>query len=318
MVEQINNPLISVIMTTLNSERYVKEAIESILAQTYTNWELLIVDGGSVDGTVDIINIIKDPRIELCICDGLRRSAQLNYALHKTAGEFIAIMDSDDISMPERLEKQLDFMRSHKNVTILGSYAQLFSDLHNHIKLLKSPATHEKILHSLMTQEAPFFPTLFFQNVELPYFDEQLSKNVDIEWYVRAAKKAIFANLPVPLVKVRERAGSLSRTPDENNNRVLINAIEKYCTDQINQSPNDSEKELYCLWMGVVNYYYGTFDKTKSYLQKYFTTHNYDSLAVRYWLPAAIIPDKLLHKLRRSVLMHHIADYFRVFYRMFH
>ncbi len=109
----IDMQLVSVIMTTLNSARFVTEAVESILNQTYQNWEMIVVDGGSTDETINILRKYSDTRIHLFVCDGLKRSAQLNYAMQKAVGEYIAIMDSDDCALPERLEIQLQYLKAH-------------------------------------------------------------------------------------------------------------------------------------------------------------------------------------------------------------
>ena len=87
-------------MTTLNSARYISDAVQSIILQTQQDFDLFIVDGGSSDGTIEKIKAFTDSRIRLFQCKELRRSAQLNYGLTKAAGEYIAIMDSDDIALP--------------------------------------------------------------------------------------------------------------------------------------------------------------------------------------------------------------------------
>ena len=109
----MKNPLISIITPTFNSEKFIIEAIQSAQKQTYTNWEMIIVDDCSSDKTVSVISEIAqlDKRIQLFIIEknsgaGVAR----NVALSKTAGRYIAFLDSDDLWMPTKLEKQLNFM----------------------------------------------------------------------------------------------------------------------------------------------------------------------------------------------------------------
>ena len=106
--------LVSVIMPAYNCERFIKQSIDSVLAQTYTNWELLIVDDCSTDRTADIISSFSDPRIHYQRNDQNRRCAYTrNQAIKQAKGRYIAFLDSDDIWLPEKLERQITFMQTH-------------------------------------------------------------------------------------------------------------------------------------------------------------------------------------------------------------
>lgn len=117
-----NKGLVSVIMPSYNSEKYIKDSIESVLNQTYPFWELLIVDDCSIDNTVDIIKSFKDERIKLFQND-VNSGAALsrNWALREAKGKWIAFLDSDDIWLPTKLEKQLIFM-------VENNYAFTYTD----------------------------------------------------------------------------------------------------------------------------------------------------------------------------------------------
>ena len=118
----MNKPLVSVVMPVYNREKYVGAAIESILAQTYTNFEFIIVDDGSTDHSVDIIQSYHDPRIRLIqLPQNLGVSQARNTGNALARGNYIAVMDSDDISLPSRFEKQLAFLSRHPDIGICGS-----------------------------------------------------------------------------------------------------------------------------------------------------------------------------------------------------
>lgn len=140
-------PIVSVIMPAYNVANYIGEAIESILQQTFTDFELLIIDDGSVDNTLDIIKgyLLLDSRIRIIenvSNKGLPYTE--NLGLKEAKGEYIAIMHSDDIALPDRLEAQVAFFKIHGDVSILGTqmqylgteYCTSYPTFHNDIKVM--------------------------------------------------------------------------------------------------------------------------------------------------------------------------------------
>lgn len=120
-LNDLNNPLISVLMPAYNAEKYIKEAIESILNQTFSNFEFIIIDDGSIDATEEIIKSFKDSCIVYIKNEkNLGLIKTLNKGISIARGEFIARMDSDDISMPQRFELQLDVFKKYKGVDIVN------------------------------------------------------------------------------------------------------------------------------------------------------------------------------------------------------
>ena len=111
-------PVVSVVMPTLNAEKYLAEAIDSILKQTFSDFEFLIIDGGSVDKTVSIIKSYQDKRIRLLNGSGKNIAADLNIGLEAAVGKYIARMDADDVALPERFAKQVDFLDAHPECSI--------------------------------------------------------------------------------------------------------------------------------------------------------------------------------------------------------
>jgi len=102
------NPTISVVMSVYNGERFLREAMDSILAQTFTDFEFIIINDGSTDGSREILESYDDPRIVLVHQDNKGLAAALNRGIEMARGEFIARMDADDVSLPERFERQLE------------------------------------------------------------------------------------------------------------------------------------------------------------------------------------------------------------------
>ena len=119
-------PRVSVLMSVYNGEKYLSEAMDSILEQTYKNWEFIIIDDCSADGTADILSAYarRDPRIRVYRNErNLRLPGSLNRALAFAQGEYIVRMDADDISRRDRIEKQVAFMEQHPGIALSGSRA---------------------------------------------------------------------------------------------------------------------------------------------------------------------------------------------------
>ncbi len=128
MVEAVSGvsgrqPRVTVLMPVYNGERYLREAIGSILGQTFGDFELLIVNDGSTDASESIIRSHDDPRIRLVTNEAnLRLTATLNRGLALARGQYLARMDCDDISLPERLGKQVAFLDAHPEVAVVGTW----------------------------------------------------------------------------------------------------------------------------------------------------------------------------------------------------
>ena len=125
--EQI--PMISVVMSVYNGEKYIREAIESILNQTFSDFELIILDDGCTDHTEEIIKEYTDKRIRYTKNPGnLGLAGSLNRGLELARGKYIARMDSDDVALTDRLQKQVDYMENHPDVILLGGQSELLQN----------------------------------------------------------------------------------------------------------------------------------------------------------------------------------------------
>ncbi len=118
-------PKVSVVMAVYNGERYLRQAIDSILSQTFTDFEFIIIDDGSTDSTADIVHSYGDPRVRrMKNAENLGLARSLNIGFDTASGEYIARMDSDDVSLPERLQKQVTYMDEHPEIAASGTWAR--------------------------------------------------------------------------------------------------------------------------------------------------------------------------------------------------
>lgn len=140
-----NKELVSIIMPAYNASNYIQESIDSVIAQTYSKWELIIVDDGSIDGTSEIIkrNILHESRIKLFYQENGKQGKARNLGLKNAEGEYVAFLDSDDLWMPEKLETQLEeIVRYNADLVFSDSYI-FFDD--NSINIKSSMNTSNDI-----------------------------------------------------------------------------------------------------------------------------------------------------------------------------
>lgn len=210
-------PTVSVIMPVYNAGSYLREAIESILNQTFADFELLILNDGSTDGSAQVIASYQDPRIKAIDQDNQGLRATLNTGIRMSTGKYIARMDQDDLSLPERLQKQVDFLETHPQHVLVGTtYA--YVDVHGKV-IGAFPALLEDadIKRELLTKSSFGHGTVMFRSSALragSYWYDTHAKHVeDYDLWLRFAVAGKFANLPDVLYLWRE---SPTNTTSEN------------------------------------------------------------------------------------------------------
>lgn len=208
-------PKITVLMPVYNGEKYLQEAINSILSQTFSNFEFLIIDDGSTDHSYKIINAYKDKRIRVIqnkFNIGLEKT--LNRGILLAKGEYIARMDCDDISLPTRLQKQIDYMDANPHVTVCGTHAEIFGSKAN---IWTPPVSHHQIKCCLLFNSALIHPSVIMRKKEiinnhLMYDESQkFERAEDYELWVRISKNHKLANIGEILLRHRIQASSVGR-----------------------------------------------------------------------------------------------------------
>lgn len=211
-------PLVSVLMTVLDSLPFVGEAIASILDQTFEEFELIIVDDGSHDGTWDevVAWLARDARVVARRNPETKGTSRaLNQALALARGEFITRQDGDDRSVPERLALQVGFLRVHPEVGALATAVVMMDGKGNSLGVWKSPERNDEIQQLLLDRMCLCGPTLMIRRQALQRagfrFDEELSYSEDYDLCLRLAEVTELASLGEPLYMYRQHAGSVSR-----------------------------------------------------------------------------------------------------------
>jgi len=200
-------PRVSVLMSVWNGERYLRQAIDSILGQTFSDFEFIIVDDASTDSTEAIMQSYHDPRILLLKNEhrvGFVRS--LNRGLLIGTGEYIARQDADDISLPERITKQVDYLDRHPEVGLLGTWTEAIDEQGAFIGEWRTPVTNGLIQWSLLFGTCLAHPSIMMRRSTVEKagaYDERMSQSEDYELWCRMSSQTQVANLPEVLVQRR-------------------------------------------------------------------------------------------------------------------
>ncbi len=227
---------VSVILPAYNSQKYIKEAVSSILAQTFSDFTLYIINDGSSDNTLQILNEFKDKRINIVSNDGNRGLIySLNRGLeYSKDSEYVARMDADDIALPNRFEEQIKFLDNNPSVGVLGTAVEYFSDNNSSIKKMYRPNNHSKILSTLLFYNPIVHPTVMIRNSAMAgdKFPEDLPKYEDYALWINLTTKTSFANLEQVLLKYRQHEMSITHSySEEMGSNLLANEtlLSRYC-----------------------------------------------------------------------------------------
>lgn len=199
-------PLVSVIMGAYNEERFIHQAVASILNQTFRDLELIIIDDGSTDQTAKILSAIEDPRVKV-ISSRERKglTASLNMAISLTGGRYIARMDADDLSEPTRLEEQIDYMERFPELGLIGSWYLIIDE--NDRPLWERPLPTSQQLKETILEWNPFChgSVLFRKEVvnRVGFYRTEFKYSQDYDLWLRIKEHYDIDNIPKYLYKWR-------------------------------------------------------------------------------------------------------------------
>jgi glycosyltransferase involved in cell wall biosynthesis len=210
----METPLISVILPFLNGGPAFEPALRSILGQSYTNWELLLCDDGSTDGSLELARSLGDPRV-IVWSDGKTKglAARLNECIGRAKGSVIARMDADDISYPDRLLRQIEYLQLHPEVDVVGCCMLICEEDGTPIGKRTAPVEHAAITANPALGFGLAHPTWMARADWYRKFlyDPTAIRFEDIELLYRARPTSRFANLPHVLYGYREMRGGLQK-----------------------------------------------------------------------------------------------------------
>ncbi len=229
-------PLISIVLPCYNVQDTIAACLQSILGQSYQNWELLAIDDGSTDNTREILHSFSDPRIHI-ISDGINRgcSHRLNQAALLVKGAYYARMDGDDLMFPRRLEKQIEFLQQHQDIDLLGTgLVSVDKDLVPTGQRLAPVRVSDP--YRILQGEVLYQPTVMGRTswfLEHPYPDGYLYSE-DFALWVKSARNLTVANLQEPLLFYREK-GLFSYTKYQGRRQEIRRALHDHGPELVGQ-----------------------------------------------------------------------------------
>ncbi len=233
-MENRKEVIVSVVLPTYNNEGYVQDAIESVLYQTFQDFEFVIVDDGSEDRTVEIIEGYKDPRIRLFRMDRNRGfSVAFNRGITESRGRYIAMLAADDIFLPDKLEKQVAILESRNDLAAVFSHVQVVNDDKSDFtdttsffhKIFDQPnrSRHEWLKYFFTYGNCLCHPSSLIRRSvykEVGLHDPRLTALPDLDVWIKICSKYDIHVIPEKLVKFRIRKGQANLTGDRPETRT--------------------------------------------------------------------------------------------------
>lgn len=218
-------PIVSVILPVYNCEKYISESIDSILQQTFTNFELLVIDDGSSDGTFHKIKEFNDPRIIVISQKNKGLPCTLNESFEKARGKYIARQDADDYSFPDRLGRQVDFLDNNPEIALVGTWAEIWVETEKTNRSLKHSTNSKLIKFDLLFDSAFVHSSIMLRKSlfsDIGGYIPIFKPVEDYEYWTRIAAKYEVANIPDVLHAYRELPASMIRADPEKNLVQLV------------------------------------------------------------------------------------------------
>jgi glycosyltransferase involved in cell wall biosynthesis len=211
---------VSVVMTVYNAESYLGEAVDSILAQTYADFELIVIDDGSTDNSTSMLRdyAARDRRVRLTSRPNTGVVRAANEGIDQAHGKYLARMDSDDVSLPERFARQVEYLDANPDCVLVGSRVTLIDPYGSPVAVSGQNLTHEEIERELLTSGggwAVVQPSAMLRTDAVRAaggYRGSVNMSEDHDLFLRLAERGRIANLETPLLKYRRHYKSLNHT----------------------------------------------------------------------------------------------------------
>lgn len=312
-------PKLSVIMPVFNEEKYLKDAIESILNQTFKDFEFIIIDDGSEDKSREIIDFYKDPRIKFYKSEKKGIADQLNFGISNSNSPYIARMDADDVAIDNRFELQLSFLFDHPEVLVIGSNVLFIDEKGKLICQKKYPEFHEDIEFMMPIESSVCHPAVMINKETL---ENSLYKNgfeyaEDHELFLNLIRKGCkFYNLQENLLKYRPKFFRYDETRMKKANMISYNLGMDYLNNLRTESSQSTNEYNINFRMGLIEYYRGSLSVSRGYFLKAFKISGKGNFKLFRYVGITLLGQRLIDFLRKSKLLPKFSIYLNRFLKI--
>lgn len=295
---------ISVLMPAYNCGRYIRNSINSVLRQTFKDFELIVIDDGSTDNTEETVKSFNDSRIIYRRTENKGTSAALNYGITLCKNEWIARIDADDLSIPSRFETQIKFLEENPEYDIVSSWSVYFRENGKILFMLQEPVNHTDIcdyldLHNPVNSSGVIYRKKIIAEEK---YNENLKYNEDFELFHRIKDKIKFYNIPKFLTYTRVRSGSKSASGSNSNlYDMLFNPAFKNMMD----AKSKGDHFYWATQIAWINYFYGSRYDSRSYFRNSFSLKNLAAYITTF------LPDEYFHKFINSRMRYRLGNLFK-------
>jgi len=301
----MKNDLISVIMPVFNAEEYIIDAINSILNQSYENFEFIIVDDGSMDNSVKKIKKFNDPRIFFFSRQNEGLINQLNFALSVSKGKYIARMDADDLCHASRFERQVEFLENNRHIQLVGSN-YFYIDKYGKIIIEKRfPEWHEDIEFMMPVTASILHSTMlvFRENlIKINGYDNTKLYAEDHDLFLRLIESGCrMHNLQIPLCYYRIGIDSEASKYSHIQQKTVYDSGTAYLQKKFSQELRQSFDYLYRA--ALLEYYRGDMDKARRMFFRLLRAYPTRVLSFFRYLSISLLGGKIIRALRRRNIL---------------
>ena len=193
----MKSPRLSVLMTVFNAESYLGAALESLSSQTFHDFEVVVLEHGSTDNSLEILNNWGDQRLNLETREvNIGRTHALNSCLMRSSGDYIAVLDADDLAFTQRFAIQTEFLTSHPSIGLVGSWTRIIDDSGNTIGSLHPPKSHEMLIRQMAVRSPIAHSSYMFRRkiaLEIGGYDSTYAYAQDFNLLIEFAKRTKIA-----------------------------------------------------------------------------------------------------------------------------
>jgi glycosyltransferase involved in cell wall biosynthesis len=270
----MNTPKVSVIMAVYNGQEYIVEAIESLLNQTMADFELIIVDNASEDNTVHVVEQYKDPRIRLLRNEINKGSIfSRNRAVQESRASYLAILDSDDVALPQRLEKEVMFLDSHPDFGVVGTGVQVIDGKGQNTKTVWINTLPAEMIPAILLFQNYFAnSSVMFRKEAMPNIQElyrEMNPADDYDLWLRLDKKWKMWNLPEVLAKYRVHGNNMTFYDSDRGREKVRQMVTEALAAKLGITPTEEEYQIHRTNFGFeAENPKSYFDKRESWLLK--------------------------------------------------